>query len=75
MLVMGMFAVLFTFRRRNEFSTGHFVLFGLLFGLFYFALQQSVGYIAILNAMPPIIGTFAVFSVFFVYAMYALYRI
>ncbi len=75
LLVMGMFAVLFTFRRRTAFSTGHFVLFGLLFGLFYFAMQQSVGYIAILNNMPPIIGTFSVFLFFLGYAFFALYRL
>ncbi len=75
MLVMGMFAVLFTFRRKVGLSTGHFVLLGLLFGLFYFALQQSVGYVAILNEQPPIIGTFLIFIVFSVSAFVALYRL
>ncbi len=75
MLVMGMFAVLFTFRRRVGMSTGHFVLLGLLFGLFYFAIQQSVGYIAILNAQPPIIGTVTVFTLFLSYALFATYRL
>ena len=74
MVVMGMFAVLFAFRRRVGLSTGHFVLLGLLFGLFYFVLQQSVGYIAILNQQPPIIGTFVVFVVFLSIAIYALFR-
>lgn len=75
MLVMGMFAILFTYRRRVGLSTGHFVLLGLLFGLFYFAMQQSVGYIAILNHQPPIIGTVVVFAVFLSYAFLALYRL
>ena len=74
MLVMGMFAVLFTFHSNTRLSTGHFVMFGLLFGLFYFAIQQSVGYVAILNGLPPIVGTFAVFFVFFCSGAVALFR-
>ncbi len=75
MLVMGMFAVLFTFRLKVRLSTGHFVMFGLLFGLFYFAVQQSVGYIAILNGIAPIFGMLAAFIVFSSYALIALYRL
>lgn len=74
MLVMGMFAVLFTFRSDTKLSTGHFVMLGLLFGLFYFAIQQSVGYIAILTGLPPIIGTFGVFIAFSCYGVIALFR-
>lgn len=75
MLVMGMFALLFTFRSDLKLSTGHFVMLGLLFGLFYFAIQQSVGYIAILNGLPPIFGTFSVFFAFFCLGSVALYRV
>ncbi len=49
MLVMAIFAILFTFRRRRSFGTGPLVFIGLIFGLIYFAVQQSVGYIAMLN--------------------------
>ena len=75
MLVMGIFAILFTFRMKLRFSTGHFVLFGLLFGLFYFAVQQSVGYIAILYGLAPILGMALVFILFLSYALMALYRL
>ena len=75
MLVMGIFAILFTFRLKLRFSTGHFVLFGLLFGLFYFAVQQSVGYVAILYGLAPILGMALVFMLFLSYALIALYRL
>ncbi len=75
MLLMGMFAVLFSFRMKLRLNTGHFIMLGLLFGLFYFAVQQSVGYVAILLGITPIVGMFGVFLVFLAYALMALYRL
>ncbi len=75
MLVMGMFAVLFCFRMKLRLSTGHFFLLGLLFGLFYFAIQQTVGYVAILSGLTPFVGILAVFLVFLTYASITLYRL
>ena len=75
MLVMAIFAILFTFRRRRSFGTGPLVFIGLIFGLIYYAVQQSVGYIAMLNGLSPVVGTFAAFLLFSICTGVALTRI
>ena len=74
MIIMGIFAMLFTFRRRIGLGTGHFVFIGLFSGLVYFAVQQSVGYIALLNGISPVVGTFAVLITSLMGACYLLFR-
>ncbi len=74
MIIMGIFAMLFTFRQRAGLGTGHFVFIGLFFGLVYFAIQQSVGYIALLNGISPVVGTFAVLITSLMGACYLLFR-
>lgn len=75
MFVMAMFAVLFTYRIRPKVSNGHLVFIGLIFGLLYFAIQQSIGYFTMLNGLQPVIGTFSAFLLFSIAAIIALIRI
>ncbi len=74
-LVMALFAVIFTFRTRRGLSRAHFAVIGLVFGLIYFAVQQSAGYVVILNGLAPIIGTFGTLLLFLVCAIIVLRRV
>ena len=74
-IVMALFSVIFTFRLRRGLSRGHFALVGLIFGLIYFAIQQSAGYVVILNGLSPFVGTFGTFLVFTIGAFIMLRRI
>ncbi len=74
MFVMALFAVLFAYRFRPKVSNGHLVFVGLLFGLIYFSVQQSVGYITMLNGLQPVIGTLTAFLLFSIAAIIALAR-
>lgn len=74
MFVMALFALLFVHRFRPKVSNGHLVLVGFIFGLLYFSIQQSVGYIAMLNGLQPVIGTFSTFLFFSIAAIVALSR-
>ena len=75
LLTMAVFGVLFTFPKRRGLGMGNFVFIGLLFGLVYFAIQQTVGYVVVLNDYSPILGTLSVFVVFSVGAAVAIYRL
>ena len=75
MFIMAIFAVLFTYRIRPKVSNSHLVFVGLIFGLLYFAIQQSVGYFTMLNGLQPVIGTFSTFALFSIAAIIALIRI
>ena len=74
LFVMALFAVLFAYRFRPKVSNGHLVFVGLLFGLLYFSIQHSVGYVTLLNGLQPVIGTFTTFLVFSIAAVVALAR-
>ena len=74
-IVMALFSVIFTFRIRRGLSRAHFALVGLIFGLIYFAIQQSAGYVVILNGLTPSIGTFGTLLVFTLLAFIMLRRI
>ncbi|MDE0309614.1 MAG: LPS export ABC transporter permease LptG [Acidiferrobacterales bacterium] len=74
MIVMMLFALLCVYRFRPKMSNGHLVFIGLLFGLLYFSIQQSVGYIAMLNGLQPVIGTFSTFLLFSASAIAVLAR-
>ncbi len=75
MFVMALFAVLFTYRYRPRISTGQLVFIGLIFGLLYYAVQQSVGYVTMLYGFQPVFGTLAAFMLFSLGAIVALVRI
>ena len=75
LLVMALFALLFTYKIRPRVNNGHLVFIGLMFGLLYFALQQSVGYITMLNGLQPIVGTLSAFLAFLLAAIISLVRI
>ncbi len=74
MFVMALFAVLFAYSFRPKVSNGHLVFVGLLFGLLYFSVQQSVGYVAMLNGLQPVIGTFSALLFFSMATIVALAR-
>lgn len=74
-IVMALFAMIFTFRIRRGLSRAHFALIGLIFGLIYFAVQQSTGYVVILNGLVPSVGTFGTLLVFAIGAIIMLRRI
>lgn len=74
-IVMALFSVIFTFRIRRGLSRAHFALLGLIFGLIYFAIQQSAGYVVILNGLTPSLGTFGTLLVFTLGAFIMLRRI
>ncbi len=57
---MAAFAILFSTNSRRHTNTGLLLLGGLMFGLLYYAIQQSAGYWAILNDFSPLLGTVSV---------------
>ena len=70
-IVMAAFAMLFNSKSSRSVNRGILVLVGLLFGLVYFAIQQSAGYFAIISGWPPVIGTFTILCLFAGLAMLA----
>jgi len=70
-IVMAAFAMLFNSKTNRGVNRGILVLVGLLFGLVYFAVQQSAGYFAIISGWPPVIGTFTILCLFSIAALIA----
>ena len=56
-------------RRRNA---GYYVFAGLMIGLAFYAIQQSIGYIVLLSGIPPMVGSLTSLVIFTSCALYAL---
>ena len=73
--IIAMVAIIIPFGFKTVRHTGFQALFGLVIGLAYIAVQQSAGYIVLLNGMPPLFGAAFVLAAVSVGAFATLYKL
>ena len=65
-------AVPFAGRGKRRKNAGYYVFAGLMIGLAFYAIQQSIGYIVLLSGIPPLTGSLSSLVIFTSCALYAL---
>lgn len=73
-LVMMLLATPFVFRQIRSGGLSHRVFIGIMLGLVFIVLDQSLGYFGVLYAIPPAVGALLPIAIFFVLALFLLYR-
>ncbi len=73
-LVMMLLATPFVFRQIRSGGMSNRVFIGIMLGLVFIIVDQSVGYFGVLYAVPPVLGALLPIVIFFSLAVFLLYR-
>ena len=73
-LVMMLVATPFVFRQTRSGGMSSRMFTGIMLGLVFIIVDQSLGYFGLLYALPPVVGALLPIAIFFTLAMVLLYR-
>ena len=73
-LVMMLLATPFVFRQIRSGGMSHRVFIGIMLGLLFVIVDQSLGYFGLIYALPPVAGALLPIVMFFALALFLLYR-
>ena len=73
-LVMMLLAAPFVFRQIRSGGMSQRVFIGIMLGLTFIIVDQSLGYFGVLYAVPPALGALLPIVIFFILALFLLYR-
>jgi lipopolysaccharide export system permease protein len=73
-LVMMLLATPFVFRQIRSGGMSNRVFIGIMLGLVFIIIDQSLGYFGVLYAVPPVVGALLPIAIFFSLAVFLLYR-
>ena len=71
---MMLLATPFVFRQIRSGGMSSRVFMGIMLGLIFVILDQSLGYFGVLYAIPPVVGALMPIVIFFAFAIYLLSR-